>query len=44
MAPADMATLIQRLHITAGHIICGLIEQRGLPLTAEENDSPHSRA
>jgi D-sedoheptulose 7-phosphate isomerase len=27
-APSDSTPLIQRIHITAGHIICGLVEER----------------
>src|SRR5271170_1140586 len=30
-APADTMPLIQQLHITAGHIICGLVEERLFP-------------
>jgi D-sedoheptulose 7-phosphate isomerase len=30
-APADKTPLIQKLHITAGHIICGLVEERLFP-------------
>lgn len=30
-APADTTPLIQQLHITAGHIICGLVEERVFP-------------
>jgi D-sedoheptulose 7-phosphate isomerase len=30
-APADTTPLIQQLHITAGHIICGLVEERLFP-------------
>jgi D-sedoheptulose 7-phosphate isomerase len=30
-APADSTPLIQQLHITAGHIICGLVEERLFP-------------
>jgi D-sedoheptulose 7-phosphate isomerase len=29
--PADTTPLIQQLHITAGHIICGLVESRLFP-------------
>jgi D-sedoheptulose 7-phosphate isomerase len=29
--PADATPLIQQLHITAGHIICGLVEERLFP-------------
>jgi len=30
-APADSTPLIQQIHITAGHIICGLVEERLFP-------------
>lgn len=30
-APADTTPLIQQLHITAGHVICGLVEERLFP-------------
>lgn len=30
-APADDTQLIQQIHIVAGHIICGLVEQRLFP-------------
>ncbi|HUC72197.1 MAG TPA: SIS domain-containing protein, partial [Stellaceae bacterium] len=30
-APSDSTTLIQQLHIIAGHIICGLVEERLFP-------------
>ena len=30
-APADTTALNQQLHITAGHIICGLVEERLFP-------------
>src|SRR4051794_21265238 len=30
-APSDSTPLIQQLHITAGHIICGLVEARLFP-------------
>ena len=32
-APSDSTQLIQQIHITAGHIICGLVEARLFPLT-----------
>jgi D-sedoheptulose 7-phosphate isomerase len=42
-APADSTQLIQQIHITAGHIVCGLVEERlfprvgaARPLTAAE--------
>src|SRR3954454_1430205 len=31
LAPSDSTPLIQQLHITAGHIICGLVEARLFP-------------
>ena len=30
-APSDSPPLIQQIHITAGHIICGLVEERLFP-------------
>ena len=33
-APSDSTPLIQQLHITAGHIICGLVEARLFPRAA----------
>ena len=30
-APADTTPLIQQLHITVGHIVCGLVEERLFP-------------
>jgi D-sedoheptulose 7-phosphate isomerase len=33
-APSEATPLIQQLHITAGHIICGLVEERLFPRTA----------
>ena len=30
-APSDSTPLIQQMHITAGHIICGLVEERLFP-------------
>ena len=33
-APSDSTPLIQQLHITAGHIICGLVEERLFPRAA----------
>ena len=30
-APSDSTPLIQQIHITAGHIICGLVEERLFP-------------
>jgi D-sedoheptulose 7-phosphate isomerase len=34
LAPADSTPLIQQLHITAGHIVCGLVEARLFPREA----------
>ena len=31
-APSNVTPLIQQLHITAGHIVCGLVERRVFPL------------
>jgi len=33
-APSDSTLLIQQIHITAGHIICGLVEERLFPRAA----------
>jgi D-sedoheptulose 7-phosphate isomerase len=30
-APSDSTQLIQQIHITAGHIVCGLVEERLFP-------------
>jgi D-sedoheptulose 7-phosphate isomerase len=30
-APSDSTPLIQQIHITAGHVICGLVEERLFP-------------
>jgi D-sedoheptulose 7-phosphate isomerase len=30
-APADLTPLIQQIHIIAGHIVCGLVEERLFP-------------
>jgi D-sedoheptulose 7-phosphate isomerase len=30
-APSASTPLIQQIHITAGHIICGLVEERLFP-------------
>ena len=30
-APSDSTPLIQQIHITAGHIVCGLVEERLFP-------------
>jgi D-sedoheptulose 7-phosphate isomerase len=34
-APSDATPLIQQLHITAGHIVCGLVEARLFPRRRE---------
>ena len=34
-APSDSTLLIQQIHITAGHIICGLVEEQLFPRTME---------
>ena len=31
LAPSDSTALIQQLHITLGHIVCGLVEERLFP-------------
>jgi D-sedoheptulose 7-phosphate isomerase len=33
-APSDSTTHIQQIHIVAGHVICGLVEQRLFPQSA----------
>jgi len=33
LVPSDSTPLIQQVHITAGHIICGLVEERLFPRT-----------
>ena len=35
-APSDSTPLIQQIHITAGHIICGLVEERLFPRTSAQ--------
>jgi D-sedoheptulose 7-phosphate isomerase len=35
-APADSTALIQQLHITLGHIVCGLVEERLFPRASAE--------
>ena len=30
-APADSTSLVQQIHIVAGHIVCGLVEERLFP-------------
>ena len=34
-APSDSTPLIQQIHITAGHVIFGLVEERLFPRTSE---------
>jgi D-sedoheptulose 7-phosphate isomerase len=38
-APADVTPLIQQIHITAGHIVCGLVEERLFPANAKARAS-----
>jgi D-sedoheptulose 7-phosphate isomerase len=33
LAPSESTPLIQQIHITAGHVICGLVEERLFPRT-----------
>ena len=35
-APSDATPLIQQVHITAAHIVCGLVEQNLFPRNAEK--------
>lgn len=39
LAPSDSTPLIQQVHITAGHVICGLVEERLFP-RANPNKAP----
>ena len=41
-APSDSTPLIQQVHITAGHVICGLVEERLFPRAAASK--PHAAA
>jgi D-sedoheptulose 7-phosphate isomerase len=41
-APAESTPLIQQVHITAGHVICGLVEERLFPRT--DTPRPHAAA
>jgi len=41
-APSDSTPLIQQIHITAGHVICGLVEERLFPRT--DTSRPHAAA
>jgi len=34
-APAEATQLIQQIHITAAHIICGIVEERLFPRSGE---------
>jgi D-sedoheptulose 7-phosphate isomerase len=36
-APSDSTPLVQQIHITAGHVICGLVEERLFPRAATSN-------
>ncbi|MBV9200919.1 MAG: SIS domain-containing protein [Alphaproteobacteria bacterium] len=35
-APVDATPLIQQIHITAGHIVCGLVEERLFPRAGQK--------
>lgn len=37
--PSDATPLIQQVHITAGHIVCGLVEERLFPRTLKPRES-----
>lgn len=37
-APVDATPLIQQIHITAGHIVCGLVEERLFPRPGHTRD------
>jgi D-sedoheptulose 7-phosphate isomerase len=39
-APADSTPLIQQIHITAGHIVCGLVEERLFPRAGQTAGFP----
>ena len=41
-APAEATPLIQQIHITAGHVICGLVEERLFPRPGTSR--PHAAA
>ena len=41
-APSDSTPLIQQIHITAGHVICGLVEERLYPRAGTAR--PHATA
>lgn len=36
-APVDATPLIQQIHITAGHVVCGLVEERLFPRTTSQS-------
>ena len=36
-APVDATPLIQQIHITAGHVVCGLVEERLFPRTTGQS-------
>jgi D-sedoheptulose 7-phosphate isomerase len=38
-APSDSTPIIQQLHITAAHIICGLVEERLFPRPSSSLDN-----
>ena len=41
-APADTTPLVQQLHITAGHIICGMVEERLFPRSGRPQGRPNA--
>ena len=41
-APADTTPLVQQLHITAGHIICGMVEERLFPRSGRPQARPNA--
>jgi D-sedoheptulose 7-phosphate isomerase len=41
-APADTTPLIQQIHITAGHIVCGLVEERIFPRAGRPRDTANA--
>jgi D-sedoheptulose 7-phosphate isomerase len=46
-APSDSTPLIQQIHITAGHVICGLVEERLFPRASQTRSGqarPHATA
>jgi D-sedoheptulose 7-phosphate isomerase len=42
-APSDLTPLIQQIHITAAHIVCGLVEERLFPKPASATTSQIAR-